>query len=75
MLKISIEFCLNSKYFMYSSNRVVYGLSKPNIELETSSLLILIIYIDVIITQTMQGYWSNINELNFPFRKPKSIMT
>ena len=60
---------------MYGSNLVVLGLSKPNIELETSFLLILIIYIEVIITQTMKGYWSNIKELNFSSRKPKSIMS
>ena len=55
---------------MYS--RVIdLGLSKPNIWLEISFWLILIIYIGVIITQTKKGYWNNIKELNFPSRKTK----
>ena len=53
---------------MYS-NLLVLGLSKPNIGLETSFWLILIIFTGVIITQPKKGYWNNIKELNFPSRK------
>ncbi len=55
---------------MYS-NLVFLELSKPNIGLEKSFWLILIIYPGKIITQTKKGYWNNIKELNFPSRKTK----
>ena len=55
---------------MYS--RVIdLGLSKPNIWLEISFWLILIIYTGIIISQTKKGYWNKIKELNFPTRKLK----
>ena len=52
-------------------NLVVLGLSKPNIWLEIAFWLILIIYTDVIITQTKKGYWNDNKELNFPTSKLK----
>ena len=53
------------------SDIAVLGLSKLNLWLEIAFWLILIIYTDIIITQTKKGYWNDNKELNFPTRKLK----
>ena len=56
-------------------NLLVLRIIKTNIGLDTSFWLILIIYTGEIITQTKEGYWNYIKELNFPYKSQKSIMT